>query len=184
MEWLLEHQSIKRMRIHSNASATRLTRITQDNQRMTPCSETWNTTKCCLGGIASECCSDWSHHQSAVSIPLVLAQETSTSAPAPSSTNALTPKNSSSQSQSSLSTETKAGIGVGVVVEAIVFFAAGLLCAIYLARRKLRRHISAKQDHKPDEALEWHAMIADRPQQAPQELSSGGQLVEAPGGYR
>lgn len=107
---------------------------------MTPCDTTYNTTKWCCGRNNSDCCSDWDHHPSAVSIPLVLAQSatptllsTQTSTPVPSNINSPTSHGSN------LSAGAKAGIGVGAAFGGLLLFGLGFMAARIRKIRKTRK---------------------------------------------
>ncbi|KAF2098564.1 hypothetical protein NA57DRAFT_75804 [Rhizodiscina lignyota] len=99
---------------------------------LTPCGDSWNTTRWCCGQDAYGCCSSSGSQSDAVYVPLVLGATTTKIGSTTSSPSTTTPA-----STGGLSPGAKAGIGVGVGI-GVVFLIAQVIIIIW-GRRVMRQ---------------------------------------------
>ncbi|KAF2103944.1 hypothetical protein NA57DRAFT_50800 [Rhizodiscina lignyota] len=118
--------------------------LKSDTASITPCSDSWNTTRWCCGQNASDCCSNWEHHKDAVSLPLL--QAISTASPKAAANGTRNPPNNSMAPATRLSVGAKAGIGVGSALGALLVFSLGFLASRVLEGKQKKRQHAAELD--------------------------------------
>lgn len=96
---------------------------------MTPCGDSWNTTKWCCGVNATGCCDNWDVHAGiGVELPLEFGKPTTSATAANSSTTVFTTATAPANSHGGLSGGAGVGVGVGVALGAVALLAtAGFL---------------------------------------------------------
>lgn len=107
---------------------------------LTPCGDSWNTTKWCCGRNNTDCCANWdSKPEGAVELALDF-YNTSTS--------------STLQPANELSPAAKGGIAVGSVILALFFITVGWLVGWRLTKRRFEKE-KAEAEHCPNLSYSW-----------------------------